>query len=157
MYIIDTNAIVDFYDRYYCPDVFPSLSEDLSAISTQNRVFLISQVNDELETNLHADSFDAFSLLNLITLPENQLVQQKVAEITSHLQSSSSPKLVRNFLSGADVYLIAHAMVHNKKIITNERGQYNTSSKIYIPAVARDFGVEALELVDFFRQEGLTY
>ena len=157
MYIIDTNAVVDFYDRYYCPDVFETLSRDVNAIAAQNKVFLISQVIEELDRNLNRDSLSEFKNLQLNRLPESQSVQINVAEITRYLEKSNRPKLVTNFLKGADIYLIAQAIVHGKKIITNERGLYNTNSKIYIPAVARHYNIETLELVDFFRHEGLCY
>lgn len=157
MYIIDTNAVVDFYDRYYCPDVFETLSRDVNAIAAQNKVFLIRQVMEELERNLDTNSLLEFNKLKLQFLTENQSVQRHVADITQFLNQSIRPKLVANFLKGADIYLIAQAIVHGKKIITNERGRYNTNSKIYIPAVARNYNIETLELVDFFRHEGLCY
>lgn len=157
MYIIDTNAVVDFYDRYYCPDVFETLSRDVNAIAAQNKVFLISQVIEELDRNLNTDSLSELKKLQLNRLPESQSVQKNVAEITQHLEKSNRAKLVTNFLRGADIYLIAQAIVHRKKIISNERGLYNTNSKIFIPAVARHYKIETLELVDFFRHEGLCY
>ena len=157
MYIIDTNAIVDIFDRYYCSDVFPALTGAIAAIAAQKKLYIIPEVEAELEANLSEEGLTEFGALNIPCLPETQGTQQKHAEIMAHLSAGHREKLVRSFAAGADALIVAHAVVQKKCIITNERGQYHTNQKLYIPPLARDFGVQSLDTVRFFREEGLRY
>ena len=157
MFVIDTNAIIDLYVRYYCKDIFKQLNSDFSAIVSQNKIYLINQVVEELQVNLDKDSLKEFDQLNMHTLNETVPVQKTVGKITEHLFTHHKKKLVTSFSKGADIYLIAFAKVHNKTIITNERGTHNTNMKLYIPAVARQQGVKTIDLVSFFRHQGLKY
>lgn len=157
MYIIDTNAVVDIYDRYYCSDIFIELFKDLAAIIAQNKLFICAEVLSEIESNLREDSFREFSELNIPCLSEDQNYQKSLGEIANYLHENYREKLVREFTRGADDKLIAHAVSHEKIIITNERGQFNTNSKLYIPATANSLNAQAIDTVEFFRREGLKY
>ena len=157
MYIIDTNALIDFFDRFYCYDVFQSLSGDMASVAAQQKLFVISEVEEELEANLSEAGYAEFEALNISCLNETQAVQEKHTEIMGHLSTNHREKLVRNFSAGADTILVAHAAVHGKILITDERGQYHTNNKLFIPPLARDFGVTQIDIVEFFRREGLTY
>ncbi len=157
MYLIDTNALIDFFDRFYCSDVFLTLAADVAAIAAQQKLFVIQEVVDELETNLSEEGFKAFEALNITCLAENQPVQVKHGEIMGYLRENYREKLVRNFSAGADTVLVAHAAVHQKLLITDERGQHHTQHKLFIPPLARQFGVTPIDIVAFFRREGLNY
>lgn len=129
----------------------------MAAVAAQQKLFVIAEVEEELETNLSEEGFTQFSALNISCLDENQAVQQKHSEIMAHLAADYREKLVRSFSAGADTALVAHAAVHQKMLITDERGQHHTNSKLFIPPLARDFGVATMDIVGFFRHEGLVY
>tara|TARA_R110002072_G_scaffold240517_2_gene399084 strand:- start:452 stop:925 length:474 start_codon:yes stop_codon:yes gene_type:complete len=157
LYLIDTNALIDLFDRFYCADVFPTLAADIAAVAAQQKLFVITEVDEELQTNLSESGYAEFETLNISCLNGNQAVQQKHGEIMAHLSANHREKLVRNFSAGADTALVAHAAVHQKILITDERGQIHTNTKLFIPPLARRFGVVSIDIVEFFRREGLRY
>lgn len=82
---------------------------------------------------------------------ETKSVQERYATIANYLETDPKyqrkPELVRDFLSGADGWTIAHAMSSNPSgIVVTEEIERAPKGKIKIPNVARVFDVKCLSL-----------
>ena len=74
---------------------------------------------------------------------ETKDVQQRYRQIATYLQENGKMQQVREFLSGADGWIIAFALATNGVVVTTEN-EHRNQSKIKIPTVAKVFGVRCL-------------
>jgi hypothetical protein len=51
---------------------------------------------------------------------------------------------INEFLSGADPWIIAHAMAHGGTVVTNESALRPTAKKVRIPDICNNFGVRCI-------------
>ena len=71
----------------------------------------------------------------------NEQVQKKFAEIINYVQQNNRSEAdAEKFLSGADPWVIAHALVGMDQIVTHEKRVPEHSKKIKIPNVCDVFG-----------------
>ncbi len=77
----------------------------------------------------------------LFVEPEGN-VQQSFQEIADYVNKRYQEHHAAVFLEGADPWVVAHAKVDNSIVVTHETLVPDDSSKIKIPNICRNFGVE---------------
>ncbi|PNZ41435.1 DUF4411 family protein [Staphylococcus simulans] len=165
-YILDSNIYINFYDRYYKYDYFPSFWKNLPSIL--NKQVIIPNIvlkenyqdpwfkkwltnNYSCETLNHSDYFDEWQF------------------ILTHIQESDFYK--NDAISGmgkgwgdvsiADPWLIAIAKREGYTIVTNENRSVNLSTSqpskaSKIPDICDDLNIECIDMNQCFKEISLS-
>lgn len=151
-YTLDTNIIIDF-QRHYPRDIFPSPWEALEGLVDTQRVCICNEVLEELYRG--GDDLHTWAK----TYPN--LVCPSSAEDIAAAKSISAAHQdwVRESTNAADPFLIAHAKVTKRVVVTNETpkgpGVINKNQKV--PNVAATVGVSTITFFEFARSESWRF
>jgi hypothetical protein len=151
VYCIDTSAFLDGYSRYYPPDVFPTLWNQMSGFTGSGRIISPRDVLIELEKRddaAHAWAKQHRSIFIEVDRFQEAQVRQILAQY---------PRLVgagrgRN---QADSWVIALAQTQGGMVVTGERG--GTDLKPKIPYICDQLGVARLPFLEMLRREGWSF
>lgn len=83
-------------------------------------------------------------------------VQTAFREVTRHVQGEYAANQAAVFLSGADPWLIAHAMARGGKVVTLETRVSANSQKVKIPNVCDAFNVGFANTYAMLRELGVS-
>ena len=96
---------------------------------------------------------------NGLCVAPSQLVQEAFRKIADYVQSNPrypQPQIAR-FLSGADPWLIAQAIVTKGVVVTMETDLKPESKVIRIPDVCHHFGVRCIDTADMLEELGAEF
>ena len=149
-YTIDTNVFIDL-QRNYPRDIFPSVWESIEALVDQAEACICGEVLEEAKRGNdglfeYLRDYDGFAC-------ETTEEELKVVAAIGVLY----PDWVRQEQNAADPFVIAHASVQGRTIVTQENGAKAGPSNPKIPNVAAGMGVTSLRLFDFVRAQGWTF
>lgn len=152
IYSIDTSAILDAWVRWYPPDVFSSLWQNIERLIEDGSLRATEEVRVELEKK-EDEVFRWAKGQDRLFLPLTQEVQIAAQEILT-----AFPRLVdsRKERSQADPFVIALAKVNNATVITGEKN-VGTPQKPRIPLVCNHFGIRCINMVKFIREQGWIF
>jgi hypothetical protein len=147
-YSIDTSAILDGQKRYYPPDVFPLLWDNMDKL-IENRELRASQ---EVLRELDRKDDQARSWAKVrpqLFVPIDNQIQTVVIRI-----QKGHPNLVdmRRNRSIADPWVIALAVINNACVITGENPS-NNIQKPFIPDVCRVLNIRCINLLELIREK----
>lgn len=147
-YSIDTSAFLDAWVRYYPPDVFPGIWEQMDRAAKNGIVKSSDEVLRELSKK-DDGAHDWIKAHTEMVIPLDNEIERHVQEIMSRY-----PRLVdsKKGRSGGDPFVIAVARVKNLTVITGENGTGNIAIP-RIPDVCDDLGIRWLRMLDFFREQ----
>jgi len=157
-YVIDTNALIDLYRRWYSRDIFPTLWGKFEALISQGLVISSLQVFKEIEQKddellkWAKEEKEMFK-----DLDERQ--DRYMREIMSNPIPGFNLGLVnvRKFKSVADPFVIALARAKRWTVITSEKyvniNPKNPDARPRIPNVCKHYGLKWSSLPDFFREQ----
>lgn len=149
LYSLDTSAFLNSWRKFYPPDVFPSLWENMERSATSGALIASDEVLVELERKddeVHAWARRHSSLF----VPPERTIQEAVRQILERF-----PRLVdtRKNRSGADPFVIAVGQVRGCAVVTYENASNNVQ-KPHIPDVCAALGVRCIGFVDLIRELG---
>ena len=106
--------------------------------------------NDELSEWVKANRAVLF-------VEPSEAVQRKQSKISGHVNQTYEAPHAKEFLKGADSWLIAHACIDGGRIVSQEHRvkQPRPNMRVRIPNVAIAFGVECLNIWTMAREVGL--
>jgi hypothetical protein len=89
---------------------------------------------------------------------ETKAVQQRYAQIAAHVHEkyTEKPQQVREFLAGADGWVIAYALATEGVVVTMEN-ERSYRSKIKLPTVARVFDVPVRDTYKMLDELGADF
>lgn len=153
MYLLDSNTYIQAKNLQYDMDFCPAYWDWLDYQYEKGMVASISSVYDELVQK--GDSLsnwvkDRKSHFLPVTATDIQHKMSDVAEYVAN-QDQKDAANISNFLSGADPWLIASAIVKNGTIVTYERLAGNESKRVKIPNVCEHFNVPYMNAYDLLR------
>lgn len=147
-YSIDTSAFLDAWVRYYPPDVFPSIWEQMDQAASSGTLHSSDEVLRELSKK--DDSAHDWMKAHV------GMVVALDAEIEKHVQEIMIryPRLVdtKKGRSGGDPFVIAIARAKSLTVITAENATGNVAIP-RIPDVCLDLGIRCIRMLDFFREQ----
>jgi hypothetical protein len=151
-YSVDTSAFLDCWRRYYPQDVFPQVWEKLDDFVRRGILLPSEEVLRELERKDDGMRDWATERKDMFLLTDDE-IQRAVSDILS-----SHPKLIdeRKNRSGADPFVIAVARVRGCSVLTGEKPS-GSRKRPNIPDVCSALDVRWLGMVEFFREQGLTF
>lgn len=149
-YVMDANTFIEAFRRYYSFGVCPGF---WAALLHHHDVGSVCSI-DRVKTELLAASGppDALATWAADTTPaaffqttNTQAIADEYAKIARWLyepaQKQYSEKGKKEFLGGADPWIIAYGKVHGTEVITHEVLNPNIERKVPIPNVCQAFGV----------------
>ena len=148
-YTIDTCSLTEMR-RVYPPDVFPGAWKKLGSLADSGILVSIEEVSEELK-HQEDDVYEWACQHSSIFHPLDGPVQKQARKILSTHANLVDLKRRR---SGADPFLIAHAIISKCTVVTEEKPS-GGPDKFKIPDVCRAYHIECIKILDMFRKEGL--
>jgi hypothetical protein len=156
-YCLDTNVLIQAWQKYYSPGICPSYWDLLNQLGLENRVFIpkevfveITRTEDELSTWLKTSKIPVYNL--------NESVTKCLSLIFA--ANPSHKFLVDNIKqrSLADPWVIAYAMSENACVVTKEeKVTASNSDKIKIPNVCENMKVRCINDFRFIREVNIQF
>lgn len=154
---LDSNTLISAANNYYAPDLVPRFWTFLDEQIEHGTVRAPTRVYQEL-----VDFGDPLSKWvkerrnSLFIYPDHE-VQQYMTQIADYVKRSYPDNRSRQFLDGADPWIIAHAMADGGRIVTLETKVDRTAKKPKIPNICDHFGVkEAITTWEMLRALGFS-
>ena len=147
-YCIDTSALVDLWRTSYPPDVFRTLWHRIEDLISEGRLIAPREVSKELEKR--DDELLKWARRNKKMFKDLDTFQIKeVQRILNDFRDLVDPNRTT---PEANPFVIALAEAKGWSVITSENpGGPGGCPKI--PDVCKEYGIDCLGLVDFFRKE----
>jgi Domain of unknown function (DUF4411) len=147
-YSLDSSGILDLF-RIYPPDVFPTIWTQMELAANGGIVFAIDEVYRELEKK-DDGAFQWLKARRTMIIALDAEIQQLVTAILA-----AHPRLVdtRKNRSAGDPFVIALAQARRLKVVTGERAS-GVIAKPNIPDVCTALGIECINILSMFRNEG---
>lgn len=153
MYSLDTSAFMDWHDRHYPVEVFPSLQAGLVALISSGAGQAVQLVQEEIDA-VGTPSLRAWAKsqagLFVPLIPEIQIeaaaIEAAYPELMDH----------KGIHESADAYVIALAKLNIGGIVVSQETSALEKRKPkgkYIPDVCRDLGIPCINLLGLMRRE----
>lgn len=163
-YLLDTNIWINFYDRYYRKEYFPSFWRNLSSIL--NKCIVIPEI--VVDENYQNPSFREWLNQNFTgKLLNHKVYAQQWAEVLQHIEKSKYYKPEALYAEGgwahekiADPWLIAIAKSKGLTIVTSETRNINLQNPFgnktaKIPDICDDLSIDCIDMNGFFEEINL--
>ena len=152
IYCLDTSAILDGWVRYYPPDIFLALWDNLDEMISEGTLISPDEVRDELSKK-EDSAYEWAMKRDELFQPLDEPTQTATSEILAKF-----PELVKAIKdrNRADPFVIALAKVRNATVVTGERNP-GTPERPRIPLVCKHFNVSYLNLLEMIRAMGWTF
>lgn len=159
IYSMDTSVFLTAYKTYPF-DLFPGWWEWIDRMTAQGQIFLCQMAF--LEIKRHTEKGDAiyqWAQKQKKTHPrfvreEDEAVFTRAEKIAMNFPELSNRKKIPT--ADADPYVIAHAMVTNAIVVTEEKST-NSPKPRKIPDVCQKLNIKCINTHDFMRQEGVNF
>ena len=87
----------------------------------------------------------------------DEKVQATFSKIADFVKDNYSGPQAKDFLSGADPWVIAHAKCEPATVVTGEKLGGQGTHKVKIPNICREFEVEYINMCDMLRELGVFF
>jgi len=158
IFLLDSCVLIDAHKEYYAPDLCPGFWAVLDYhCAGAQAVRSIDQVRGELRLGNKTDALRLWaeqpsrdSWFEDSSAPD---VFAAYARVITFVQNS--PQYLQGakaqFASGADGWLIAHALARGSTIVTHETYDQQIRKKAPIPNICRHFNVRCITLLEMLR------
>src|SRR5690606_38178137 len=156
-YCLDTNVLIQAWQKYYSPDLCSEYWEVLNQLGKSGVLYLPEEVRDEI-TRTEDDLSKWVKGCEIPILKTNQSVIQNWSAI---LAANPLHKLLVDNTKNrslADPWVIAHAMTLNATVVTKEEKVTAVNSKkIKIPNVCKNMNVRCINDFQMLRELKLHF
>lgn len=157
-FCIDTNVLIEAKNGPYAFDIVPGFWEWLDKMMSSGRIYSTETVYDELtEGNDELAQWVRERRNNGYFVLHSEDVQKKYSQIADYISSTYESHHAASFLSGADPWVIAQALVANSTVVTREATVSPYSKKVKIPNVCNQFGVRCIDTFTMLREAGARF
>ena len=162
IYLVDSNLFIQAHRVNYPLDVVTGFWKTISKLAQEDKLCSIDKVKKEIYEN--DDDLKDWCESNLpegfFKNSENSIQSYKkvtawaVSQKEHYLQSD-----INEFLEAdvADAWLIAYAVENDMQIVTQEVSQPERKNRIKIPEVCNHFKVPYKNMIELFRELGVTF
>ena len=152
-YLLDANIFIQAKNLHYGMDFCPAFWDWLIKSNSQQKLFSIEKVGDELKAIEDDLSKWAKEQGTKFFLKPDETVLKDLAEISHWINEQDYEEGGKNiFLQGADYYLIAQAKAKKYIIVTHETFS-DSKRKIKIPNVCIGLQIKYMTAYDMLRKE----
>lgn len=156
-YCLDTNVLIQAWQKYYSPKLCPSYWDLLNSLGTQNIIFMPEMAYDEI---VRTDD-DLSKWLKSSKIPIRKIDEQVTKCLKDIYSADENHKyLVDNTKarSLADPWVIAHALRENAVVVTKEeKVTALNSTKIKIPNVCEKMKVLWINDFQWIEELGVKF
>ena len=162
-YLLDTNIYINFYDRAYRFEYFPSFWDAFEKVLNQYVILpkiVVEETNksDEFKKWLE-DTFKGEYLNHKNYAEEWGQIIQHIAQQPCYSDNAMIDPRSWTHEKIADGWLIAIAKKDGLTLVTDERANptlnaRNPSGAVKIPDIAKDFGIKCITMNEFFKEIG---
>lgn len=158
-YLMDSNSFIQPKNQFYRFSFCPGFWDWIALQHSAGVLFSVKKIETELEDgNDELADWVKTAPKGLLVAPTAQVVTtQTVISRWVNAQPTYSSVEKARFLGKADPWLIAEAIVNGHEVITFEELVPLNSSKVKIPNVANNFGVNCVSLFDVLEQSGVRF
>jgi len=151
---LDANIFIEAQNGPYASDLVPSFWKWLEGAIKADLVRSSTRVCTEL-TKGKKDHLSRWAnqMKPSLFMSENSAVQKHFGEIAAFVQSNYAMPYATRFLSGADPWIIAHAMDNKGTVVTHE--VYSEGKEVKIPNMCEQFSVPYLGAYAALRKLGM--
>jgi len=152
-YLLDTNIFIQARNLHYGFDFCPAFWDWLIDRNAAGVVGSIEKVGDELEAG--ADDLTDWKRARgeAFFAPPDNAVLPALGRVSAWATDQNyEPAAVATFLQVADYWLVAHALAHQRTIVTHEVPA-ETIRKIKIPNACVGLGVPCITPYEMLRRE----
>ena len=146
---------IEAYRRYYGLDICPGFWDCLLHHCGEHRLLSIDRVHEELKQGGGplADWADQ-ETSGLFASSREPLVVAEYGNIMAWVHGSAHflDQAIADFASGADGWLVAHAKVHGKTLVTQEVYNSSIRKRVPLPNVCSEFGVVVANTFEMLRE-----
>ncbi|WP_422049335.1 DUF4411 family protein [Shimia sp.] len=156
--LLDSNAFLTPAMTYYAFDICGSYwswiaqaaaAGDVKSISPVKRE--LCQKDDQIKNWIGMHGADIF-------MPDDSAVRNTMAQVSMWANSNGyTTAAVAEFLSKADSYLVAYAMLGRHEIVTLETSAPGSKNRIKIPDAASAHGISTITPYQMLRQNGVHF
>lgn len=152
-YSIDTSALVDWWVRYYPPENFPTLVQQIEGLIAKGELQASREVYEELQRQ-DDDLFQWAKDHPNLLVEVNDPVQDAV---TALMDKYFNPEKPEKGISGADPFVIALAMTGQPQwtVVSGEKPGSDENPKI--PHVCGIEGVPHITFLGLIRAQGWKF
>ncbi len=157
-YIIDANILITSSRQLYPFDIMPGFWAQLLE-KGEGKLVLIDKVKEEIYRGSdeladwlkdHEDEFVYKDMNDTAVVASYGQVIQSVMDNEMYKSAAKA-----DFASVADSWICAHAAAKGYVVVTLETLDTNCKKRVKIPNVCEAFGVEYINLLQFFREIGM--
>lgn len=165
MYLLDTNIFLNFYDRYYKREFFPSFWERLPEILNQYVVIPDIIITENYQSSFLKDWLAQNYTKDILNHKDYFLEWAEVLNFIEESELYSEKALISD--KGwaheriADPWIIAIAKLEEITIVTNEVSNPNLDAKNpsknpKIPDICKELNVKCIDMNTFFKEVKLA-
>lgn len=156
MYSVDTNIYLDWWERRYPADLFPTFKDKVEALIAAGKWAAVARVAEEINHN------GTTPLKAWANTHKRQFIAHDTALLTeANAIIKDCPGLLDPDArhDEADRYVIALAKLKGWTVVTHETPAYSRAKRKnalrshYIPDACREFGVPCIDLLELMRRE----
>lgn len=159
-YLLDADVLITAKRRYYAFSICPGFWSSLLHRHAQGSVFSIDRVKQELMG--HNDDLSQWVRQHVpagfFVSDDDEAIKcyhEIIRWAESHSQYVDEAK--RQFANSADGWLVAHAKVSGKIVVTNEQSSPKAIRKIKLPDVCDVFSVPCSDTFGMLHALGVQY
>lgn len=152
-YLLDANIFIQAKNLHYGLDFCPAFWDWLIAGNSDQKVFSIEKVGDELLAGGDELADWVAKRGEDFFLPPDAKLLPALGSVSNWAISQRyDSAAVNTFLQVADYYLVAHALVHKHVVVTHEIAS-NSTKKIKIPDACIGLGIKCVTPFEMLRLE----
>ncbi len=150
IYLLDANVYIEAKNRYYRMSVCPGFWDWMDLQFASGQVISIRMVSDELIKNDDALTLWVKTRQHYFAEVDDEETQKVFTDIVEFVMKHPLYKEPSrsNFLAVADPWLIAKSKVLGGTVVTHEVLVPSDSTKVKIPNICREFGVDFCNTFD---------
>lgn len=153
-YLLDSDVFITGKNLYYGMEICPGFWEWLDVQHAAGKVFSIEKVKDELLEAKDELSDWARERGEDFFLPPDDKLIVALQEVTKWAQGPRfKPAAIQKFMTGADLFLIAHAKAHGHTVVTLEAPAPDATAAIKIPTACLALQVKCIDTFQLLRRE----
>jgi len=157
MYSVDTNIYLDWWERRYPDDLFPTIKTHVEALIASGKWRSVQGVADEI-IHIGTPRLKAWTKATPGQfLSHDAALLKEATAITAAYPGLLDPYARHD---EADRYVIALAKLHSWAVVTHEtpaRSKKHAVRTHFIPDVCRGLGVPCIDLLELMRREKWSF
>ena len=157
-YLLDANSLIQAKDEYYSFDLCPGFWDWLDQQNAMGNMFSVKAVQDELVAGNDELAQWAKDRQAGFFLPVDERTSGAMTAVSGLVQAGDyRDDAKRKFLTGADPWLVAHALAHSHTVVTLEVHVDGQKNKVKIPTVFRALNVPCVQTLNMLRSERVQF